>query len=183
MAGMTAGLGADAAALAAVAALVGMAWAAGSAILGAAPAAERLGVGGLCLAGVAWLVMLQPLAGVSIVGEPWALRVILAGAVGLGIWRIRPWPIGRVDPGPLAATVAAGLLVSAPAWLVPGDDYPARSTDVLWHEGWIRQLVGGGNAPGGVYADVPNAYPWLEHALAALVMSAGGLAMTPTLIT
>ena len=85
-------------------------------------------------------------------------------------------------PGPAAAIVAAGLVVSAAAWLVPGDDYPARYTDVLWHEGWIRQLVGGGNAPGGVYADVPNAYPWLEHALAALVMSAGGLAMTPTLI-
>ena len=78
--------------------------------------------------------------------------------------------------------MAAGLLVSAAAWLVPGDDYPARSTDILWHEGWIRQLVGGGNAPGGIYADVPNAYPWLEHALAALVMSAGGLAMTPALI-
>ena len=77
---------------------------------------------------------------------------------------------------------AAGLVVSAAAWLVPGDDYPARYTDILWHEGWIRQLVGGGKAPGGVYADVPNAYPWLEHALAALVMSAGGLAMTPTLI-
>ena len=84
--------------------------------------------------------------------------------------------------GPAVAIVAAGLIVSAAAWLVPGDDYPARYTDILWHEGWIRQLVGGGNAPGGVYADVPNAYPWLEHALAALVMSAGGLAMTPTLI-
>ena len=182
MAPMTPGLEADAAALAAVAALAGLAWIAGSAVLGPAPATERLGAGILCLAGAAWLVMLQPLAGVSVAGSPWALRAIIVAAVGVAIWRLRPWPIGRIDRGPLAATVAAALLVSAPAWLAPGDDYPARSTDILWHEGWIRQLVSGGHAPGGVYADVPNAYPWLEHALAALVMSAGGLSMTATLI-
>jgi len=179
---MTPGLEADAAALAAVAALVGLAWIAGSAVLGSAPAAERLGAGILCLAAAAWLVMLQPLAGVSAVGSPWAIRLVVAAAVGLAIWRTRPWPIGRVGPGPVAATVAAALVVSAPAWLSPGDDYPARSTDILWHEGWIRQLVDGGHAPGGIYAGVPNAYPWLEHALAALVMSAGGLSMTATLI-
>ena len=182
MAGMTAGLGADAAALAAVAALVGLAWVAGSAILGAAPAAERLGMGVLCLTGAAWLVMLQPLAGVSIVGEPWALRALIVAALAAGLARRPPLRPPGYAVGPAVAIVAAGLVVSAAAWLVPGDDYPARYTDVLWHEGWIRQLVGGGNAPGGVYADVPNAYPWLEHALAALVMSAGGLAMTPTLI-
>ena len=182
MAGMTAGLGADAAALAAVAALVGLAWVAGSAILGAAPAAERLGMGVLCLAGAAWLVMLQPLAGVSIVGEPWALRALVVAFVAVLLARRPPLLPTGFAAGPAAAIVAAGLVVSAAAWLVPGDDYPARYTDVLWHEGWIRQLVGGGNAPGGVYADVPNAYPWLEHAVAALVMSAGGLGMTPTLI-
>ncbi len=182
MARMTAGLGADAAALAAVAALVGLAWIAGSAILGAAPAAERLGMGVLCLAGAAWLVMLQPLAGVSIVGEPWALRALVVALVAALLARRPPLRPSGYAVGPAVAIVTAGLIVSAAAWLVPGDDYPARSTDILWHEGWIRQLVGGGNAPGGVYADVPNAYPWLEHALAALVMSAGGLAMTPTLI-
>ncbi len=181
MAPMTPGLEADAAALGAVAALAGLAWIAGSAVLGPAPAAERLGAGILCLAAAAWLVMLQPLAGLSVVGSPWVVRLVVVAAAGLAIWRTRPWPIGRPDLGPLAAAVGAGLLVSAPAWLAPGDDPPARSTDILWHEGWIRQLVNGGHAPGGVYADVPNAYPWLEHALAALVMSAGGLSMTATL--
>jgi hypothetical protein len=179
---MTPGLEADAAALGAVAALAALAWIAGSAVVGPAPAAERLGAGLLCLAAAAWLVMLQPLAGVSVVGSPWAVRLLVALAAALAMWRSRPWPIGRVDVGPLLILVAAGLAVSAAAWLTPGDDYPARSTDVLWHEGWIRQLLHGGRAPGGIYADVPNAYPWLEHALAALVMSAGGLSMTATLI-
>ena len=182
MARMSPGLEADAAALAAVAAIVVLAWLAGCAVLGPAPAAERLGVGVLCLAGAAWVVMLQPLAGVSLTGSPWAIRFAALVAAGLAIWRVRPWPIGRVDHMPLAAIVAAALLVSAAAWLAPGDDYPARSTDILWHEGWIRQLVNGGHAPGGIYADVPNAYPWLEHALAALVMAGGGLSMTATLI-
>ena len=68
---MTAGLGADAAAFAAIAVLGGLVWVAGSAALGPAPAVERVGVGILCLAAAAWLVMLQPLAGVSVVGAPW----------------------------------------------------------------------------------------------------------------
>jgi hypothetical protein len=182
MARMSPGLDADVAALVAVAALAALAWVMGSALLGPAPAAERLGVGILCLTGAAWVVMLQPLAGVSLTGSPWAVRAAVVAVAGTAIWRTRPWPIGRLDSPPLAATVAAGLLVSAPAWLSPGDDYPARSTDILWHEGWIRQLVNGGRAPGGIYADVPNAYPWLEHALAALVMAGGGLSMTATLI-
>jgi hypothetical protein len=182
MARMSPGLEADAAALAAVAVLLALAWVAGTAVLGPAPAAERLGAGILCLTAAAWLVMLQPIARVSVTGSPWAVRALVAVAAGVAVWRTRPWPIGRARPRPLAALVAAGLLVSAPAWLAPGDDYSARSTDILWHEGWIRQLTGGGNAPGGIYADVPNAYPWLEHALAALVAAAGGLAMTATLI-
>ncbi len=182
MARMPPGLEADVSALAAVAVLAGLAWVAGSAVLGPAPAAERLGAGILCLAATAWLVMLQPLAGVSVAGSPWTVRFAVVAAAGLAIWRLRSRSIGRLDPRPLAATLSAGLLVSAPAWLAPGDDYPARATDVLWHEGWIRQLAGGGRAPGGIYADVPNAYPWLEHALAALVLSAGGLSMTATLI-
>ena len=182
MARMSPGLEADVTALVAVIGLVALAWILGSALPGPAPGAERLGLGILCLAGAAWVVMLQPLAGVSLTGSPSAIRAIVVVAAGLAIWRTRPWPIGRVDSVPLAATLAAGLLVSAAAWLAPGDDYPARSTDILWHEGWIRQLVNGGHAPGGIYADVPNAYPWLEHALAALVMSGGGLSMTATLI-
>jgi hypothetical protein len=45
-----------------------------------------------------------------------------------------------------------------------------------WHEGWIRQLVGGLPEPSGVYAHVPNSYPWLYHALAAwLELLPGGM--------
>ena len=126
--------------------------------------------------------MLQPLAGVSVVGSPWVLRAILVVVVAFAVVRRSSLRLAGIGVAPAVAITAAGLVVSAAAWLVPGDDYPARYTDILWHEGWIRQLVGGGKAPGGVYADVPNAYPWLEHALAALIMSTGGLAMTPTLI-
>ena len=179
---MTAGLGADAAAFAAIAVLGGLVWVAGSAALGPAPAVERVGVGILCLAAAAWLVMLQPLAGVSVVGAPWVLRAVLVVVLAVAVVRRSSLRLSGIGVAPAVAITAAGLVVSAAAWLVPGDDYPARYTDILWHEGWIRQLVGGGKAPGGVYADVPNAYPWLEHALAALIMSTGGLAMTPTLI-
>ena len=167
-------LGADAAAFAAVAALVGLAWIAGSAVLGPAPAAERLGVGGCASPAQPGLVMLQPLAGISVVGTPWAVRAAVAAALVFALLRRPPLRPSGVAFGPAVAITAAALGVSAAAWLVPGDDYPARDTDILWHEGWIRQLVEGGHAPGGVYADVPNAYPWLEHALAALIMSAGG---------
>jgi hypothetical protein len=49
-------------------------------------------------------------------------------------------------------------------------------TDMQWHEGWIRQLVGGLPEPSGVYAHVPNSYPWLYHALAAwLELLPGGM--------
>ena len=102
MAAMTAGLGADAAALAAVAAIVALAWIGGSVFLGAAPAAERLGVGVLCLAGAAWLVMLQPLAGASIVGEPWAVRALVVAAVAVALASAtsgRPVPAGVVAMG------------------------------------------------------------------------------------
>jgi hypothetical protein len=146
------------------------------------PAAERLGIGILCVVGLAWLVMLQPLAGVSVVGRPWVVRAALAVAVGAVLVRRRPLGSTGFAPGPALAVAAAALVVSAAAWMVPGDDYPDGATDILWHEGWIRQLVGGMDAPGGVYAGVPNAYPWLEHAFAALILSGGGLGMTATLI-
>ncbi|HEY7259436.1 MAG TPA: glycosyltransferase family 39 protein [Gaiellales bacterium] len=180
---MTPRLEADIAAFVAVAALTGLTWGIGSAVLGKAPSAERLGVGILAVAGAAWLVMLQPLAGVSVVAHPWLIRaaglVIAVGAVAVAGRRL--WPTGFAL-GPALAAACAALAVSAAAWTVPGDDYPDGSTDILWHEGWIRQVVGGLDAPGSVYAGVPNAYPWLEHALAALILSGGGLGMTVTLI-
>ena len=179
---MTPGLEADAAALVAVVALTGLTWGIGSAVLGTAPSADRLGIGILAVAGAAWLVMLQPVAGVSVVAHPWLIRaglVVVVGAVGVRGRRLRPTGFAA---RPALAAAAAALVVSAAAWIVPGDDYPDGSTDILWHEGWIRQLAGGLHAPGSVYAGVPNAYPWLEHALAALILSGGGLGMTATLI-
>ena len=44
--------------------------------------------------------------------------------------------------------------------------------DMQWHEGWIRQLLGGAHAPGGIYAGEPNSYPWLYHSLTAWIPQA-----------
>src|SRR5438067_6867012 len=48
-----------------------------------------------------------------------------------------------------------------------------------WHAGWIRQLSAGITAPSGIYAHVPNSYPWLYHAIAAwLALLPGAMAET-----
>ena len=102
---MTAGLGADAAAFAAIAVLGGLVWIAGSAALGPSPAAERVGVGILCLAAAAWLVMLQPLAGVSVVGAPWALRAVLVVLLAVAVVRHSSLRLSGIGVGPAVAIV------------------------------------------------------------------------------
>ena len=161
-------------------AVAGM-WLVGSAAVPDSPAAERFAAGLLLVVGAAWLLMAQPLLGMSLVGHAVALRLVLAGAVVAAVAIRRPrLRAGSVRPVTLAASAAVAVAVAYPAWRTPTDLLPG--SDIQWHEGWIRQVAGGAPAPTGLYTDVPNAYPWLLHALGATVMQGFGAGMATTLL-
>jgi hypothetical protein len=136
-------------------AVAGM-WLVGSAAVPDSPAAERFAAGLLLVVGAAWLLMAQPLLGMSLVGHAVALRLVLAGAVVAAVAIRRPrLRAGSVRPVTLAASAAVAVAVAYPAWRTPTDLLPG--SDIQWHEGWIRQVAGGAPAPTGLYTDVPNA--------------------------
>ncbi len=160
-----------ASALGTLVAALGAVWVAGAAIAPRAPAAERLGFGVLAAVGLAWATMLQGPAGVGLLGSPWALRTIavalLAALVALRRPRLRP---GRVAPLPVACAVATTALVVYPGALRATPLLWPSHADMLWHQGWIRELAAGASAPGGVYAGEPNSYPWLYHSIAGWLL-------------
>jgi hypothetical protein len=89
--------------------------------------------------------------------------------------RTRAWRTAPNVRRPVVLVAAVALSVSVLP-LVWGPSAVAPISDMQWHEGWIRQLVGGLPEPSGVYAHVPNSYPWLYHALAAwLELLPGGM--------
>jgi hypothetical protein len=148
-------------------------WVAGSAIAPQAPAAERLGIGVVAAVGLAWATMLQGPAGIGLLGRPWALRAIaialLAALVAVRRPSLRPGRIGRL---PVACAVVTTALVTYPGALRATPLLWPSHSDMLWHQGWIRELAGGASAPGGVYAGEPNSYPWLYHSIAAWLLGA-----------
>src|SRR5881394_2675132 len=116
---------------------VAAAWAAGCCIAPRRPGAERLASGLVALLAVCAVPMAQPLAGVSLLGHAWLLRLLgvalLAGALA---WRRpRVWPPPRPHRAWLGVA-AAGVLVSLPQLL---DPRAVPTGDILWHEGWTRQ--------------------------------------------
>jgi hypothetical protein len=155
-------------ALAASAIMLGAVWVLGSSLAPNAGNGGRIVVGGFAVTGLAWMAMAQDLLGLSILAHAIACIVIAAVLIAaLCAWRrpsLRPrgidwWALG------IAAAVVAVLVTPAlhvqPTQLAPSHD------DMQFHRGWIQQLLGGASAPGGVYAGLPNAYPWLYHALVA----------------
>jgi hypothetical protein len=150
-------------------------WIAGCALAPARPPAERLAWGVVAMLAVAWSTLWQPVVGVSWLGQRALMAVLVVVctvvvAAGTRAWRTAPgvrWPVVGV------AAVAFAVSVVPLVW---GPSAVAPITDMQWHEGWIRQLVGGLPEPSGVYAHVPNSYPWLYHALAAwLELLPGGM--------
>jgi hypothetical protein len=148
-------------------------WVAGSAIAPRAPADERLGAGVLAALGLAWATMLQGPTGVALLGSPWALRAVAAALVAVSVAVRRPsLRPGRIAPLPVVCAVAATVLVTYPGALRATPLLWPSHSDMLWHQGWIRELAAGASSPGGVYAGEPNSYPWLYHSIAAWLLGA-----------
>ena len=161
-----------------VALLLAAMWVAGTAIARRSPPGQRLAAGLLAALALAWLGMLQPLAGTSIIGRPLLAGPLLVLVLGAAAWwRRRDLMPRGVDRLTLAIGVVAGLLGALPEIVQPVANYGG---DMLWHEGWIRQLADGQTEPTGVYAGVPNGYPWLYHAFGGWVFELlpGGMGTT-----
>jgi hypothetical protein len=156
--------------------LLAMVWVIGSAVAPSRPQAERLAAGICGLLLLAWATMAQPIVGVSLLGHPHlCLLAVLIVLVALGLRAGRALLEVRIRWMPLAAGLVPAAIVSWPLVRAPlgSPVFP----DMRFHEGWIRQLLGGVNAPGGTYANTPNDYPWLYHSLAAWlqVLLPGGM--------
>ena len=153
-------------------------WVAGTVIARRSSPGQRLAAGLLAALGLAWLAMLQPLAGISAIGHPLVAGPLLVVALGVaGWWRRRDLVPHGVDALPLAVGVVAGLVAALPEVIQPVANFGG---DMLWHEGWIRQLADGQAEPTGVYPGVPNGYPWLYHAFGSWVFELlpGGMGAT-----
>jgi len=146
-------------------------WVCGSAISPSSPAPERLAYGILAALGLAWLTMLQGPAGVGLLGHPWTLRVVaLVLVAALYGWRRPSLRVGRLSPWPIGVALATTAVVTYPGFLAATPRLWPSQEDMLWHQGWIRQLAAGIPAPGGVYAGEPNSYPWLYHSIGAWLL-------------
>lgn len=127
----------------------------------------------------------------AVFASPTAVRlvVVLLGAAlavrGAVRWR-RGSRTGSADRGALAFAVGSSLLATA-VWAPPVFRLLpiAPPTDIGFHTGWAEQLLNGQSTPTApLTGDVPNYYPWLFHALLALVtrLTPGGnahLALAP----
>jgi hypothetical protein len=153
-----------------IAAVLAVAWTLGSCALPSRPALERLGAGLLAVYAVAGAAMLQAPLHVSFLSHTWAVRATsVAGLAAVLVWRRPSLRPSGIEPVALAGGAVLVGLMAIPAWRAPVGSHPVSHQDMQWHEGWIRQLLGGAHAPGGVYAGEPNSYPWLYHSLTAWI--------------
>ena len=114
-------------------------------------------------------------AGGSALAHPWPLRALALAGLGILAARMR----GRLRPPrpPRWTAIPAALALVLLSGMLLTDGATNPRGDMLWHEGWIRQVAGGVDASNGLYEGVPNAYPWLYHALAALLMTLLGIGL------
>src|SRR5436190_8586245 len=155
-------------------------WALGSAVAPRRPSAERLALALLIVLGGGWLLMGQPLVRASLLGHPFALRLLAVLVVGAAVVRRRPRRPERILRVTLVAAAVVAVAVAYPAWRTPTP--LLLGSDIQWHEGWIRQLAGGATTPTTLYQGVPNAYPWIYHSLAAAVMQGFAAGMATALL-
>jgi hypothetical protein len=142
-------------------------WLVGSALVRGARPAVRILAGALAVVAVGWVAMLVSTLGIAVLGQRTGLRIAVPVAlVALVALRRPDLRLARPSLGAVAALAVSAVIlwpsVSAPANL-------ARGADAGWHSGWTRQLMSGATTPGGPYGGIPDAYPWLFHALAAWI--------------
>ena len=148
----------------------GWIWLAGSAIARGRPAAERVAWGALAACALAWLAMAVGALGIGLLGNPWVPSgIALAAVVAAIVWRRPALRAPRPRLAPLVIGVGAAFLVALPGQRRPVSELWTSHGDMIWHLGWIHQLAAGFSTPGGIYADAPNGYPWLFHALSAWI--------------
>ncbi len=164
------------AAIAVVALTLAGVWLVGSALVRGARPAVRILAGVLAIVAVGWVGMLASTLGIAVLGQRTGLRIAVPVALVALVAIRRPDPrTSRPTLAAIAAIAVAAVIlwpsVSAPSNLV-------RGADAGWHSGWTRQLMDGATTPGGPYGGVPDAYPWLFHALAAWIAQVvpGGVA-------
>jgi len=140
--------------------------------------ADRLIRWGLALPALAAftvaLMLLHIATGGRVLSNPWVTRgLTLAIAAGLVARKLtiargqERRPLGSTDAW-LAGLVAASLLVwGTPVFRMMPLHFGG---DTSWHTGFATQLLNGETTPtAAITGDIPNQYPWLWHALAALL--------------
>jgi len=153
-------------ALTASAIMLAAVWVLGSSLVPDAGSGVRIVAGGFALAGLAGLTMAQDPLGVSILVHATACIVIVAVLIAaLFAWSRPSLRPPQIDWWAVAIAAAAVAMLVTPALHVQPTQLAPSHDDMQFHRGWIQQLLGGAPAPGGVYAGLPNAYPWLYHAL------------------
>jgi hypothetical protein len=158
---------------ASIAIALAAAWVLGSCTIPSRPALERVGAGLLAVYAIAGAAMVQGPVHVSFLAHTWVVRAAsVAGLAALLAWRRPSLRPAGVRPLALAGGAALVAFMAVPAWRSPVGNHPVSHQDMQWHEGWIRQLLGGAHAPGGIYAGEPNSYPWLYHSLTAWIAQA-----------
>jgi hypothetical protein len=144
---------------------------------------ERLGEGhwpwtlsfaGACMFGVLAMVF-HIVTGGALFSSPWGTRAFtLSAATALAAcqWYLRArGRVARSDRTTLlllGGVAAVALLI----WCSPvARSLPlSHGGDTVLHTGWANQLLDGEPTPSGpVPGDIPNFYPWLTHALMALL--------------
>lgn len=130
------------------------------------------------------LMLLHMASNGEIFSHPWLIRVVVIGlAVVLAVRKFahRGQPLARRMGHAEQLTLLALMILGLLLWCSPMLSlFPLDHTgDTSMHMGWASQLMNGERVPSvGIIGDIPNSYPWLFHALAALLtrLTPGGRA-------
>jgi len=125
------------------------------------------------------VVVIHVLAGGRVLGNAWVARgltlAVAAGLVGLRARRraARPEPPDGASARRDVMVAGAVVLLALVVWGTPvGRVVPLDPTrgDTPWHMGLASQFLNGERLPAAaVTGSIPNYYPWLYHALVALL--------------
>ncbi|HEX2088544.1 MAG TPA: hypothetical protein VHI54_01235 [Actinomycetota bacterium] len=131
----------------------------------------------LCLPALvtyAFLLMLAHMAsGGRVFSNPWLVRIVTA-LVALGLVARKFTTARRPASLPKREVLVASfvLLVAMVMWGAPvlrSVPLAPVGSDSGWHMGWANQLMNGEVVPSSILSgNVPNYYPWMFHAVAAL---------------